>query len=68
MYQFQDVILIEPLTWAGWGIGYEVQEFPFGVPIMAQLTNTTSIYEDAGPISCGLTQWVKGLMLPWAVV
>ena len=36
----------------------------FGVPVMArQLTNPTSIREDAGSIP-GLTQWVKDLVLP----
>ena len=39
-----------------------------GVPLMAQrLANPTSICEDTGSIP-GLTQWVKDLVLPWAVV
>ena len=39
-----------------------------GVPIVAQQIQTpTSIHEDVGLIP-GLSQWVKDLVLPWAMV
>ena len=43
-------------------------QHPFRVPFVAQqLTKQTSIHDDAGLIP-GLTQWVKNLALPRAVV
>ena len=45
-----------------------IKNFPFGVPVVAQqLTNPTSIHEDAGSIP-GLAHWIKDSALPLAVV
>ena len=45
-----------------------LKSWVLGVPTVAQqLTNPTSIHENVDLIP-GLTQWVKGLVLPRAVV
>ena len=44
----------------------KIKRTRLGVPFVAQLI-TNPIHEDAGLIP-GLTQWVKDLVLPWAVV
>ena len=60
LWDVQFAVIVVRILW--------IKTVKMGVPIIAQqLTNPTSIHEVVGSIR-GLAQWVKDLVLLWAVV